>query len=257
MEPHQHFIYYGDDPNISSSLEKENIIASRISISFQDKYESKVLFDDHKMMFNFVQPFFFTQQDTTLRGKHNLINTMAAVSAAHLAGLTPHEIGEGLKTFKNAPHRLESVGEIHGIAFINDSKATNVDSVVYALGSYEQPLIWIAGGTDKGNDYNLIKDEVKKKVKALICLGVDNEKLLSFFKEVVPVIKETRNIKEAIALAIALGKPGDVVLLSPACASFDLFKNYEDRGEQFKQGVKERMEDSENKKAEIKGIELD
>jgi UDP-N-acetylmuramoylalanine--D-glutamate ligase len=131
------------------------------------------------------------------------------------------------------------VGTIKGVEFINDSKATNVDSVVYALGSFEKPLVWIAGGIDKGNDYNLIKDAVKKKVRALICLGKDNDKLKKAFSDTVPTIKETQSVKELVNLALEVAREGDVVLLSPACASFDLFKNYEDRGNQFRSAVQE------------------
>jgi len=191
------------------------------------------------MRFMLGEEFSIAQSETTLKGPHNLINTMAAVTAAYSAGAPVQSIGEALKTFVNAPHRLEPVGMINGVQFINDSKATNVDSVVYALGSFDQPLIWIAGGIDKGNDYNLIKDVVKKKVRALICLGKDNDKLKKAFNDAVPVIKETQSVKELVSMALALAKKGDVVLLSPACASFDLFRNYEDRGDQFREAVKE------------------
>jgi UDP-N-acetylmuramoylalanine--D-glutamate ligase len=171
---------------------------------------------------------------------------MAAVSAAYLAGARLKEIKAGLKTFKNAPHRLELITTINGVDFINDSKATNVDSVVYALGSYTQPLIWIAGGIDKGNDYNMIKEQVKQKVKTLICLGTDNKKLTDFFTGIVPLVKETQSVKELVRMALKEAKTGDVVLLSPACASFDLFKNYEDRGDQFRRAVIELKREVEN-----------
>ena len=162
---------------------------------------------------------------------------MSAVTAAFLAGASIQSIKDALQTFKNAPHRLESVATINGVEFVNDSKATNVDSVVYGLGSYDQPLIWIAGGIDKGNDYNIIKDEVKKKVKVLICLGKDNAKLKKAFSDVVEQIFETQSVSELVRQALKVAKAGDVVLLSPACASFDLFKNYEDRGDQFRRAV--------------------
>jgi UDP-N-acetylmuramoylalanine--D-glutamate ligase len=162
---------------------------------------------------------------------------MAAVSAVHIAGASLDSIKAGLKTFINAPHRLESVTSIKGVEFVNDSKATNVDSVVYGLGSYEKPLVWIAGGIDKGNDYNIIKDEVKKKVKVLICLGKDNSKLKDAFSGVVGQIYETQSVTDLVHKALEVAKAGDVVLLSPACASFDLFKNYEDRGDQFRKAV--------------------
>jgi UDP-N-acetylmuramoylalanine--D-glutamate ligase len=156
-------------------------------------------------------------------------------------------IKDGLKTFKNAPHRLESVGIINGVEFVNDSKATNVDSVIYGLGSYHGPLVWIAGGIDKGNDYKLIEEQVHKKVKVLICLGKDNSKLYDAFEGVVKVICETQSIKEAVSLALRVSRSGDVVLLSPACASFDLFKNYEDRGDQFRAAVLELKNEVESK----------
>ena len=152
---------------------------------------------------------------------------------------------KSLKTFVNAPHRLESVATIHGVEFVNDSKATNVDSVVYGLGSYKGPLVWIAGGIDKGNDYKLIEDQVKEKVRVLICLGKDNEKLKKAFVEVVNEIYETQSVKELVQLALKVSKPGDVVLLSPACASFDLFRNYEDRGTQFRNEVLEVKREKE------------
>jgi UDP-N-acetylmuramoylalanine--D-glutamate ligase len=141
------------------------------------------------------------------------------------------------------------VAVIKGVEFVNDSKATNVDSVVYGLGSYAGPLIWIAGGVDKGNDYSIIKDEVKKKVKALICLGKDNEKLKASFGEVLNQIYETQDVKELVHRALDVASPGDVVLLSPACASFDLFKNYEDRGNQFRRAVLELRDEVEDVKA--------
>jgi UDP-N-acetylmuramoylalanine--D-glutamate ligase len=170
---------------------------------------------------------------------------MSAVSAAFFAGVSLDNIRKALKTFKNAPHRLESIGFIKGVEFVNDSKATNVDSVVYALGSYDKPMVWIAGGTDKGNDYSVIADVVKKKVRALICLGVDNEKLKNTFKKIIGTIKETQSVHELVRMALQAAHEGDVVLLSPACASFDLFRNYEDRGDQFRREVLELKQEIE------------
>jgi UDP-N-acetylmuramoylalanine--D-glutamate ligase len=157
-------------------------------------------------------------------------------------GLSDEQIVAGLKSFENASHRLEPAGQINGVRFVNDSKATNVDSVFYALNSYDTPIIWIAGGQDKGNDYTQIESLVRQKVKALICLGKDNSKLLSFFTPIVPVVIETQEVEQAVRYAMSFGQPDDVVLLSPACASFDLFKNYEDRGNQFKAAVKRFLE---------------
>jgi UDP-N-acetylmuramoylalanine--D-glutamate ligase len=174
---------------------------------------------------------------------------MSAVTAVYLAGVSLEAIKAGLKTFKNAPHRLESVAVINGVEFVNDSKATNVDSVVYGLGSYEKNLIWIAGGVDKGNDYNIIKDQVKEKVKVLICLGKDNEKLKKAFGDVVAQIYETQSVTELVRQALNVAQAGDVVLLSPACASFDLFKNYEDRGDQFRKAVLDLKKEMEGTRA--------
>ena len=173
----------------------------------------------------------------SLKGTHNILNSLCAGTAALLAGVKEADLIEGFKTFINAPHRMELIREIDGVKFINDSKGTNVESTAYALTSYENPLIWIAGGVDKGNDYNTILPAVTEKVKCLICLGKDNEKLKKAFGAVVADIRETQDIREAVKWGLELGKSGDIVLLSPACASFDLFKNYEDRGEQFRGAV--------------------
>ncbi len=237
MSSSQHFIYYADDDVIAKELGKGKVAPKQLSITLKSSSTSPLKFDGEKMNFNMKENFSIKQSETTLNGPHNLINTMAAVSAVSIAGVSLNSIKEGLKTFKNAPHRLERVATINGVEFINDSKATNVDSVVYALGSYEQPLVWIAGGIDKGNDYNIIKDAVKKKVRALICLGKENDKLKKAFGDVVPTIKETQSVHELVRIALQVAQKGDVVLLSPACASFDLFKNYEDRGDQFRSEV--------------------
>jgi UDP-N-acetylmuramoylalanine--D-glutamate ligase len=201
------------------------------------------------MSFELKEGFKIAQSQTTLKGPHNLINTMSAVSAVYLAGASLESIKAALKTFKNAPHRLESVAVIQGVEFVNDSKATNVDSVVYGLGSYEKSLIWIAGGIDKGNDYNIIKDQVRQKVKVLICLGKDNEKLKKAFGDVVQEIYETQSVTDLVHQALQVSQAGDVVLLSPACASFDLFKNYEDRGDQFRKAVLDLKKEVEGQRA--------
>lgn len=239
LTAHEHFIYYADDAVADHEARKRKITADQVAVSLTDS-KAKTHYDGQQMVFNLAGHHFrVAQADTTLKGPHNLINTMSAVSAALLAGVSEQAVRAALKTFKNAPHRLESVAVINGVEFVNDSKATNVDSVVYALGSYQQPLVWIAGGIDKGNDYELIKEEVQKKVHTLICLGRDNKKLKKFFGGVVPKIHETQSVKELVRLALQSARQGDVVLLSPACASFDLFKNYEDRGTQFREAVLE------------------
>ena len=176
-----------------------------------------------------------------LIGQHNRQNTLAAVLTARVAGLETAQIEAALATFQNADHRLQLVGEIDGTRYINDSKATNVEAAWYALDGIHQPIIWIAGGTDKGNDYSSLLNLAGHRVKALICLGVDNAKLRTTFDPLIPHVEETHSMADAVARAAALAAPGDVVLLSPCCASFDLFKNYEDRGRQFIQCVNERM----------------
>jgi UDP-N-acetylmuramoylalanine--D-glutamate ligase len=245
MSENETLIYYIDDRIVGTEVNAKLIAARQLPISLSDQ-ATPVHYDGEKMSFGFATAFKISQGETTLKGPHNLINTMAAVSAAQIAGLSEVQIREGLKTFKNAPHRLESIANINGVEFVNDSKATNVDSVVYALGSYTGPLVWIAGGVDKGNDYSLIEKEVKQKVRSLICLGKDNEKLRKAFEGKVPSVKETQKVKELVRMALAEAKQGDVVLLSPACASFDLFKNYEDRGDQFRAAVLELKRDLEN-----------
>jgi UDP-N-acetylmuramoylalanine--D-glutamate ligase len=245
MGDSQYFIYYADDEVIGKEISTKNIVPKKLPVSLKSNSSAPVHFNGKEMKFTLAEQFTIAQSDTTLNGPHNLINTMAAVSAAFLAGVKLDAIRAGLKTFINAPHRLELVGVINGVEFINDSKATNVDSVVYALGSYKKPLVWIAGGIDKGNDYNIIKDQVKEKVKALICLGKENDKLKRAFGGVVPIIKETQSVKELVRIALQEAQIGDVVLLSPACASFDLFKNYEDRGDQFRNAVIELKKEVE------------
>ncbi len=247
MDAEGSFIYCVDDSVTCAEVAKRKIVPRQIPVSLKPKSTS-VYSENDSMVFNVMgSDFQIVQADTTLKGPHNLINTMAAVTAARLAGVSVEAIKTALKTFKNAPHRLEPVGTINGVEFINDSKATNVDSVVYALGSYTQPLVWIAGGIDKGNDYNIIKDQVKSKVRTLICLGKDNQKLKDFFGGIVNEIKETQSLKELVRMALQSAKAGDVVLLSPACASFDLFKNYEDRGNQFRAAVGELKVETEKK----------
>ena len=176
-----------------------------------------------------------------IKGLHNAYNAMAAALATLAAGVEAEQIARSIYEFSPVEHRLEPVGEKDGVLWINDSKATNVDSVWYALESMTRPVVWIAGGTDKGNDYEPLKGFARQKVKALICMGVDNEKLVREFEGVVPKVISTNTLEDAMRAAKAEATPGDVVLLSPACASFDLFKNYEQRGELFKQWVKENV----------------
>ena len=179
-----------------------------------------------------------TIEELSLQGKHNVYNSMASAIAARLVDVRKENVRESLSDFVNIEHRLEDVATINGIEFINDSKATNVNSVWYALESMTKPVVLIMGGVDKGNDYTQLYDLVKEKVKAIVCLGVDNSKLKESFSSAVETMVDAGSMGEAVAYAYKLGKKGDVVLLSPACASFDLFQNYEDRGSQFKASVK-------------------
>ncbi len=245
MESNDAFIFYAEDPVTCAEVKKRKVNAGLYPIGFNDMQAPAYAAGT---LINFRvagKKFSIDQAETTLKGKHNLINTMAAVTAAVLTGVSESDIRDGLRTFRNAAHRLETAGTIGGVEFVNDSKATNVDSVSYALESFDRPLVWIAGGLDKGNDYDLIKEQVRRRVKALVCLGKDNAKLKKFFAGTVPEIHETNKVEEAVRLAFEAARPGDVALLSPACASFDLFKNYEDRGEQFKKAVLELKKKTE------------
>jgi UDP-N-acetylmuramoylalanine--D-glutamate ligase len=177
--------------------------------------------------------------DFALKGKHNQYNTMAAGIAASTLGIRKEKIREAVKTFESLEHRMEHVATVRGIDFINDSKATNVNSTWFALESLSKPAVIILGGVDKGNDYALIEDLVRQKVKAIVCLGIDNKKIHAAFKDIVKTIVDTNNAIDAVKTAFQLSVKGDAVLLSPACASFDLFKNYEERGQKFKEAVKE------------------
>ncbi len=173
-----------------------------------------------------------------LEGLHNLKNTMAASTVAKLVGIRKDTIRESIQNFQGAAHRLEKVLKIHHVQYINDSKATNVNATYYALESMKTPIVWIVGGVDKGNDYKVLMPLVREKVKAIICLGMDNSKIKYAFGNVVDLIVETYAMSEAVKVAYKIAERGDTVLLSPACASFDLFKNYEDRGNQFKEAIK-------------------
>lgn len=240
------FVCFKDDQHISTHLTEKSALPQMLEVSVKEK--ASVFAEAEIMHFNFDSAHFsINQADTTLRGKHNMINAMLAISLAYKAGVNENDIRSGLSTFKNAAHRLEFIAEIQGVKFINDSKATNVDAVYYAIESFKEPLIWIAGGVDKGNDYAKIKNLVTEKVHTLVCLGKDNAKLTQAFRGVVEQIFETQSVTEAVSLGLACAKSGDVVLLSPACASFDLFKNYEDRGEQFRHEVLELKNEIENK----------
>ena len=176
--------------------------------------------------------------ELALQGKHNVYNSMAAGIAARVLEIRKESVRESLSDFQNVEHRLEHVASVHGVEFINDSKATNVNSTWYALESVPRPIVWVVGGQDKGNDYSQLTELVKNKVKAIVCLGVENDKIRAAFGHLVKDFVETRSAQQAVNAAYALAESGDTVLLSPACASFDLFENYEDRGHKFKAAVK-------------------
>ena len=193
---------------------------------------------NEQLTINIKQQFTMSIHDLALKGKHNTQNSLASGIAARILEIRKDVVRESLEDFVNVEHRLEFVAKVNGIEFINDSKATNVNSTWFALESMERPTVWIVGGVDKGNDYSELMSLVKDKVKAIICLGVDNKKLLDTFSGVVENIVEARSALEAVAYGYRLAKQDETVLLSPACASFDLFENYEDRGNQFKNAVR-------------------
>lgn len=238
MNEEDFFIYNSDDPVIENYLSKMSLAPKALQISYKGKVTNGAYFDNDKIHVNLNNKSFEIEaSQLPIKGRHNMINSMSAILAACALNLNENNFLPVMKTFRNAPHRLEDVAEVNGVKFINDSKATNVDSVWYALDSCKDPIVLIAGGVDKGNDYSHIEKLVKEKVKALVCMGTDNSKLIQYFEGKVPVIKDTKAIADAVRVSFDLAKPGEVVLLSPACASFDLFKNYEDRGEQFKEEV--------------------
>jgi UDP-N-acetylmuramoylalanine--D-glutamate ligase len=234
-----HFIYFADSEVIKGELQKRKVLAAGWEISLEKVPENGAWLRD-ALLTSKCNGKTFTQNvsDLPVKGPHNAINAMAAVLVAQLVKVAPEKIREGLLSFTNAPHRLEQVAVVDGVTYVNDSKATNVDSVYYALGSFSDPVILIAGGVDKGNDYSQIEELVRQKVKGLIILSVKYEKLRDYFSDIVPQIYITQDIGEAVNKGKEWGTSGDVVLLSPACASFDLFKSYEDRGNQFREAVK-------------------
>jgi len=238
----QYFVYCADDEVITAFMQTHNIPATKVPFSIKKTIAGDGAFlNENQLTLNYKpnnQPFIMTIEQLALQGKHNVYNSMAASLTARIVDVRKEIIRESLQDFQNVEHRLEFVASINGIEFINDSKATNVNSTWYALESMEKPVVWICGGQDKGNDYNELLDLVKTRVKAIICLGKDNRKIIAAFKDVVDIIVETDNAMDAVAASYKIGKKGDAVLLSPACASFDLFQNYEDRGMQFKGAVR-------------------
>ncbi len=241
MQSNDTFIYCSDDQILIDEIGKRTIEAEKVAFTTTDDETKQGYLKNNTIYVDLLDKdsFSISIDDIQLRGKHNYGNSMAAMLAAKAVNIKNEKIRESLQSFQNVEHRLEKMPFlVKGVEFINDSKATNVNSVWYALDSMTKRVVWIAGGTDKGNDYSELYDLAKEKVKALVCLGIDNEKLKKSFGDKIETIVEARSMKEAIESSFKLAEPGDVVLLSPACASFDLFKSYVDRGLQFKQEVR-------------------
>ncbi len=233
-------IYDADDEAIAEWLKNNKTKAQLIPFSLTQTFEMGAFIKEKTMEVNIINEEEFTMETETmaLEGKHNMKNAMAATSVAKLMKIRNATIRESLSNFQGVEHRLEKVLKIQNVQYINDSKATNVNATFFALDSMNTPTVWIVGGVDKGNDYNELMSLVREKVKAIICLGVDNRKIIDVFGNVVDIMVEVNNMEDAVKMAQRLSEKGDTVLLSPACASFDLFENYEDRGNQFKKAVK-------------------
>jgi len=232
-----YFIYCSDDEGIMQHLNNYQIQAQQLSFSLKKKDDSAAYTEENHFIIHHKTNFTMLTTDLSLKGNHNLFNSMAAGLAAKVFDIKNDIIRESLMDFRGLEHRLEFVAKIQGVEYINDSKATNVNSVWYALESMNKPVVWMVGGVDKGNDYEVLIPLVRKKVKAIVCLGVDNMKIHESFSRHVDMIVNTTSASDAVRMAHKIADKGDVVLLSPACASFDLFQNYEDRGTQFKQAV--------------------
>ena len=233
------FIYNADDAVTLKYLEQYPFISKPLPISMQKELPKGAFIKEGQMNVKHGDGFAMSIFDFALKGKHNQYNTMAAAVASSVVGIRKDRIRDAVTSFESLEHRMEKVATVRGIDFINDSKATNVNSAWFALESIDKPITLILGGVDKGNDYDLIKEMVAEKVKAIVCLGIDNEKIHAAFEGIVATIIDAASAEEAVKAAYGVSQKGDVVLLSPACASFDLFKNYEDRGEQFKKAVRD------------------
>ncbi|MBW8362580.1 MAG: UDP-N-acetylmuramoyl-L-alanine--D-glutamate ligase [Kaistella sp.] len=231
------FIYNKDDAMSMNLLEKLEIKAKMIPFSTKEKLKEGGFVNDDKIVVKLDDEFSMKIEELSLVGNHNVANSLAASIAGKILQISNESIRHSLMTFQAVEHRLEEVAEIEGVKFINDSKATNVNAAYYALESMKNPTIWIVGGVDKGNDYTEIEELVKRKVKAIVCLGLDNDKIIDFFQGKKDLIYSTSSMEEAVKVSKSIAEKGDTVLLSPCCASFDLFDNYEDRGNQFKAEV--------------------
>ena len=232
------FVYWADDPIIQKELKKYGIRAQKCPFSILQKSGMIGYIADGKYVIERPTPFNMEQESLSLTGKHNMYNSLAAGIAAHLSGIKDDTLRKSLSDFEGVEHRLEKAARVKGVEYINDSKATNVDACWYALESMKRPTILIIGGKDKGNDYSPIKELVKKKCAGLVYLGADNTKLHQNFDSLGIPVADTHSMKECVEACTKMAKPGDTVLLSPCCASFDLFKNMEDRGDQFKELVR-------------------
>jgi len=231
-------IYDADDEIILKWLANNTIKAQTIPFSLTKEVENGIYVKEDTIISNINKDeFTMPTNELSLEGKHNIKNAMAATAVAQLMRIRKQTIRESLSNFQGVEHRLENVLKIQNVQYINDSKATNINSTFYALDSMKTPTVWIVGGVDKGNDYSELMSLVREKVKAIVCLGVDNRKITDAFSNVVDVMVETSSMAEAVKVAQKLAEKGDTVLLSPACASFDLFENYEERGKQFKNAV--------------------
>jgi UDP-N-acetylmuramoylalanine--D-glutamate ligase len=232
------FIYNNEDPIILKEISTRDIKAQKAPFSLVEEMEIGASTTNEQFTININEKLTMSIHDLALKGKHNAQNSMASGIAARLLDIRSSVIRESLEDFVNVEHRLEFVAKVHGIEFINDSKATNINSTWFALETMEKPTVWIVGGVDKGNDYNELLELVKSKVKAIICLGLDNQKIIDTFSGSVETIVEAKTAMEAVAYGYRLASKDETVLLSPACASFDLFENYEHRGDLFKEAVR-------------------
>ena len=232
------FIYNYDDPIIREELSKRKLSMNLAPFSLKEEIKVGAYAVNNQLIINIKDQLTMSIHELALKGKHNTQNSLAAGIAGRLVEIRKSVVRESLEDFENVEHRLEFVAKVNGIEFINDSKATNINSTWYALETMENPVVWVMGGVDKGNDYSELSNLVKDKVKAIICLGIDNQKIIKAFGHLVETIVEVGSATEAVAYSYRLAKKNETVLLSPACASFDLFENYEDRGNQFKQAVR-------------------
>lgn len=240
QQPQDIFIYCADDPVIIEYIKEKKLLPNLLPFTMHYQLpKGAYIMNSIMNIKKDEQTVTMSVNDFAVKGKHNQYNTMAAGLAGASIGIRKEKIREAVEGFQSLEHRMEKVLTVRGITFINDSKATNVNSTWFALESMTQPVILILGGVDKGNDYSTMLDLVKEKVKAIVCMGTDNTKIHEAFGNVVQVMVDTAGAREAVQASFRLAEKGDVVLLSPACASFDLFKNYEDRGRQFKEAVKE------------------